>query len=175
MNEKDKSVMRKFIDRRAGVKVSSSSHLIEMCDILLNSLGRTCGSMNLHDWRMSNIQQLEPGLFNRGGGVRKKKMRMMKAMPSSKVSVESYGWVMSKAFLDSYEWKQVRMMALKRDGAKCLCCGATPASGEVMNADHIKPRKTHPELALDLENIQILCSTCNAGKLNWDTTDWRKK
>ena len=29
------------------------------------------------------------------------------------------------AFLQSYEWRQVRMQVLKRDGAKCACCGAT--------------------------------------------------
>ena len=25
-----------------------------------------------------------------------------------------------------------------------------------------------------LDNLQILCSDCNAGKGNWDQTDWRK-
>ena len=80
---------------------------------------------------------------------------------------------MSDAFLGTYEWRQVRMKALKRDGAKCQCCGATPATGAVMNVDHIKPRKTHPHLALTLENLQVLCHECNHGKGNWDSTNWR--
>jgi hypothetical protein len=76
-------------------------------------------------------------------------------------------------FLASYEWKRVRMQVLKRDGAKCRCCGATPATGAVMNVDHIKPRRDFPEMALDPNNLQVLCGDCNHGKGNWDTTDWR--
>lgn len=81
----------------------------------------------------------------------------------------------SDAFLKSYEWRKVRMQAIKRYGAKCMCCGATPATGAAMNVDHIKPRKHYPQLALDLENLQILCGPCNHGKGNWDETDWRPK
>lgn len=76
-------------------------------------------------------------------------------------------------FLQSYEWRRVRMMALKKYGPKCQCCGATPADGAVMNVDHIKPRKLYPDLALDINNLQILCHECNHGKGNWDMTDWR--
>jgi 5-methylcytosine-specific restriction endonuclease McrA len=81
--------------------------------------------------------------------------------------------VKSDAFLSSYEWRKVRMMALKRYGPKCQCCGATPSDGAVMNVDHIKPRKLFPDLALEVSNLQVLCHECNHGKGNWDTTDWR--
>jgi 5-methylcytosine-specific restriction endonuclease McrA len=77
-------------------------------------------------------------------------------------------------FLMSYEWRCARMIALKRHGAKCQCCGATTATGAVLNVDHIKPRRTHPELALDQNNLQVLCAACNHGKGNWDDTDWRR-
>ena len=66
------------------------------------------------------------------------------------------------------------MEALKKYGARCMCCGATPADGAVMNVDHIKPRKLFPWLALDLTNLQILCGECNHGKGNWNMTDWRQ-
>lgn len=79
------------------------------------------------------------------------------------------------AFLDSYEWRRVRMKVLQRDGRKCACCGATPDDGVKMHVDHIKPRKTHPSLALDMNNLQVLCEVCNHGKGNWDSTDWRRK
>jgi 5-methylcytosine-specific restriction endonuclease McrA len=78
-------------------------------------------------------------------------------------------------FLRTYEWRRVRMVALKKYGAKCQCCGATPATGAVMNVDHIKPRKLFPQLALDVDNLQVLCDECNHGKGNWDMTDWRAK
>jgi 5-methylcytosine-specific restriction endonuclease McrA len=78
-------------------------------------------------------------------------------------------------FLETYAWRKLRMQILLRYGSRCMCCGATPQTGAVMNVDHIKPRLTHPELALDSENLQILCGECNHGKGNWDTTDWRPK
>ena len=82
--------------------------------------------------------------------------------------------VASTAFLSTFEWRKLRMEALKKYGPKCMCCGATPATGAVMNVDHIKPRKDWPSLALEISNLQILCHECNHGKGNWDSTDWRK-
>lgn len=78
-------------------------------------------------------------------------------------------------FLSTYEWRKVRMMALKKHGARCQCCGASAATGAVIHVDHIKPRKLFPQLALDVDNLQVLCHECNHGKGNWDTTDWRPK
>ena len=90
--------------------------------------------------------------------------------PAQKV-VNSF--VKTDDFLSTYEWRKVRMIALKKYGARCQCCGATPATGAVMNVDHIKPRKLFPDLALDVDNLQVLCHECNHGKGNWDQTDWR--
>ena len=81
--------------------------------------------------------------------------------------------VTTTEFLSTYEWRKVRMVALKKYGARCQCCGATPATGAVMHVDHIKPRKLFPALALDVDNLQVLCHECNHGKGNWDQTDWR--
>ena len=81
--------------------------------------------------------------------------------------------VASDSFLTSYEWRRVRMQVLKRDGARCVCCGASPKDGVRMHVDHIKPRRIFPNLALDLNNLQVLCEVCNHGKGNWDMTDWR--
>ena len=77
-------------------------------------------------------------------------------------------------FLRTYEWRRIRMVVLKRDKAICACCNATRESGLRMHVDHIKPRKLFPHLALDVNNLQILCEVCNHGKGNWDMTDWRR-
>jgi len=78
-------------------------------------------------------------------------------------------------FLESYAWRRLRMEVLRKRGARCECCGATPKDGKtVLNVDHIKPRKLFPELALDESNLQVLCAACNHGKGNWDQTDWRE-
>jgi len=82
-------------------------------------------------------------------------------------------FVKTTEFLNSYQWRSARMLALKTHGARCQCCGATKEDGIIINVDHIKPRKTHPELALEQTNLQILCGPCNHGKGNWDATDWR--
>jgi len=77
------------------------------------------------------------------------------------------------AFLQSVEWRRVRMLVLERDGARCACCGRTASDGLVINVDHIKPRKRYPQLALDPKNLQVLCDECNHGKGNRFQTDWR--
>ncbi len=82
-------------------------------------------------------------------------------------------FVATDAFLQTYEWRKLRMEALKKYTPRCMCCGATPATGAVMNVDHIKPRRLFPSLAMDINNLQILCHDCNHGKGNWDQTDWR--
>lgn len=79
----------------------------------------------------------------------------------------------SKEFLQTYEWRKVRMEALKKYGARCAACGSTAMDGVRLHVDHIKPRALYPALALTLENLQILCEECNHGKGNWDITDWR--
>jgi 5-methylcytosine-specific restriction endonuclease McrA len=107
---------------------------------------------------------------------RKKKQRaerMAQKPAATKPIVVGGADVTSDAFLSTFEWRKVRMEALKKYGPRCQCCGATPATGAVMNVDHIKPRKKWPNLALDVNNLQILCHDCNHGKGNWDQTDWR--
>lgn len=81
--------------------------------------------------------------------------------------------VSSDAFLQTYEWRRLRMEAIKKHGRACQCCGALPSPGKPINVDHIKPRRLYPELALSLDNLQVLCHECNHGKGNWDMTDWR--
>ena len=102
----------------------------------------------------------------------KKKKPKIRTYRSSGSSSKSF--VASDEFLSSYQWRKLRMEALKKYGPKCMCCGATPQTGAVMNVDHIKPRKLWPSLALDINNLQILCHECNHGKGNWDQTDWRQ-
>jgi hypothetical protein len=101
--------------------------------------------------------------------------KILRAIESFKASneVANAEFLASREFLDTYEWKKLRMEAIKLHGNTCQCCGAGPATGAVINVDHIKPRRYFPELALDLTNLQILCGDCNHGKGNWDSTDWR--
>jgi hypothetical protein len=81
----------------------------------------------------------------------------------------------SDEFLQSKSWKRIRIEAFNKYGNYCSCCGAKPSDGVRLNVDHIKPRKLFPELALNLDNLQILCSDCNSGKGNWNMTNFKLK
>jgi len=76
-------------------------------------------------------------------------------------------------FYQSDEWKRLRYAVFDRYGNRCMCCGKTPWHSVVMHVDHIKPRSKYPELALEIENLQVLCEDCNLGKSNLFETDWR--
>jgi 5-methylcytosine-specific restriction endonuclease McrA len=74
-------------------------------------------------------------------------------------------------FYKSPEWKELRYEKL-REVQYCECCGKVKGDelegGEKvkLTVDHIKPRSKHPELALELSNLQVLCQSCNEGKSN---------
>ena len=76
-------------------------------------------------------------------------------------------------FYKSRDWQELRYKVLRHYGRKCMCCGATPAMGAVMHVDHIVPISKAPDLALQFDNLQVLCEECNLGKSNTDQTDFR--
>jgi 5-methylcytosine-specific restriction endonuclease McrA len=78
-----------------------------------------------------------------------------------------------KQFYSSQKWKEIRYIALQQSGGKCTLCGASSKDGVQLHVDHIIPRSIAPKKRFDLDNLQILCSDCNLGKSNYDTTDWR--
>ena len=80
----------------------------------------------------------------------------------------------SAQFLRSREWLELRYKALLRCGKQCMCCGARPMPSNPLQVDHIKPRSKFPELAMDINNLQVLCMQCNFGKGAWDKTDHRR-
>lgn len=75
-------------------------------------------------------------------------------------------------FYESREWRELRYKALVKHGRTCQACGSHKPP---MHVDHIKPRSKFPSLALDINNLQVLCVDCNLGKSNKDETDWRPR
>lgn len=57
---------------------------------------------------------------------------------------------------------KLRFSILKRDNFACRACGNTAASGSMLHIDHIEPIARGGRTVAD--NLQTLCSTCNAGK-----------
>ena len=81
----------------------------------------------------------------------------------------------SDDFLKTYEWRRVRVQVLDRDGRICASCYTRGSADSPLHVDHIKPRRLFPHLALDLDNLQVLCDACNHGKGNWNWGDYRPK
>lgn len=81
-----------------------------------------------------------------------------------------------ETFYDSWAWKDLRYQALKKYGRRCMNCGQQPNKDNkvIIHVDHIKPIRIYPELALDINNLQVLCGDCNQGKGYWDETDFRE-
>lgn len=75
-------------------------------------------------------------------------------------------------FYSSREWRHLRYEVLSEKGNSCQCCGATPKDGARIHVDHIKPRSIYPEIALDKDNLQVLCDDCNIGKSNIKEDRW---
>jgi len=64
----------------------------------------------------------------------------------------------------------VRYQALMRSAGRCVLCGATKEE-TTLHVDHILPRSRGGKNTID--NLQVLCATCNEAKSNRDTTDLR--
>lgn len=80
----------------------------------------------------------------------------------------------SRTFYQSPEWRFLRIQALSKRSS-CEACGASPATGAVLHVDHILPRSIYPQFALSLNNLQILCESCNMGKGNVVTTNFKRR
>lgn len=70
-------------------------------------------------------------------------------------------------FYTSPEWRKARGIVRKRANYKCSRCGVQcrrhkGEAGPMPHVDHIKPRKTHPDLALELYNLRVLCAPCHS-------------
>ena len=85
----------------------------------------------------------------------------------------------SKRITSTRRWQTLRMAVLERDEWACVECGAQKR----LEVDHIHPVKTHPQLAYEPGNCQVLCGSCHTRKtriecgipaLSEDRQAWRK-
>jgi len=57
-------------------------------------------------------------------------------------------------------WRALRLRALRRDGWRCVRCGARHR----LEVDHVVPREERPDLAWSVDNLQALCAGCHIDK-----------
>ena len=67
----------------------------------------------------------------------------------------------SRPVLKSKRWQVLRHFVLERDGWACVDCGTRKGRLEI---DHIKPVRTHPDLAFDPANCAVRCPACHTRK-----------
>jgi len=58
-------------------------------------------------------------------------------------------------------WPALRRAALRRDGYRCVWCGADVSGWKAARVDHIVPVRVDPSRMLDLTNLRTLCPTCD--------------
>ena len=106
---------------------------------------------------------------------RRKLRKKLKRFNTTINGKKQYIGIKSDKFYDSRDWLELRYDVLRKYGRRCMCCGATPKDGISIHVYHIKPRAKYPNLALDFNNLQVLCELCNKGKRHRDNTDFRDK
>ncbi len=71
-------------------------------------------------------------------------------------------------FYKTGAWQTARARCLRRDGYKCVNCGASVRGRGQARVDHILPRKKFPDLALHLPNLRTLCVACDNARHTHD-------
>ncbi|MCX6010272.1 MAG: HNH endonuclease signature motif containing protein [Chloroflexi bacterium] len=70
----------------------------------------------------------------------------------------------AEQFYSSPEWNMLRRQVIKQKGSVCAECGRRIKQTGDITVDHIKPRSKYPDLALKIENLRVLCRSCNSRK-----------
>jgi 5-methylcytosine-specific restriction endonuclease McrA len=60
---------------------------------------------------------------------------------------------------DSRQWRALRKQILARDGYVCSYCGQ-----DADTVDHVLSIKSHPDQAMNPENLKSACKKCNSMK-----------
>lgn len=126
--------------------------------------------MNDWSWNDKESGTIEKKAFHKK--VKLTKADRKKRKRDKKKHLKNYS--SNDGFYSSKEWRKLRYQVLRKYSAECMCCGRSKKEHNiVIHVDHIKPRSKYPHLALDFQNLQLLCEDCNLGKSNIDETDWR--
>lgn len=70
-----------------------------------------------------------------------------------------------KLIRGSFEYKLWRIAVFERDKYTCVWCGDN--KGGNLNADHIKPFASYPELRFAIDNGRTLCVKCHMTTSTW--------
>ena len=77
----------------------------------------------------------------------------------------------AEQFYSSPEWYLVRKQVIQENGKICAECHRKISRNDDVTVDHIKPRIRYPDLALTMNNLRVLCRSCNSRKGDREFTD----
>lgn len=72
-----------------------------------------------------------------------------------------FGDLNRRNFYVSFVWKRLSLEVKRAAGWRCQECHQGPKDGYGLEAHHIKSLWEYPELALDPNNIEVLCPDCH--------------
>lgn len=78
----------------------------------------------------------------------------------------------AELFYSSPEWDLIRRQVIKQKGSICAECGHRIIKNNDITVDHIKPRSKYPDSALRLDNLRVLCRSCNSKKGDRDLEEY---
>ena len=74
----------------------------------------------------------------------------------------------TRQFYSSPEWNLIRKQIIKESGRVCSECKKRIRESNDVTVDHILPRSKYPSLALEKNNLCVLCRSCNSRKSDRD-------
>jgi len=77
----------------------------------------------------------------------------------------------TRQFYSSPEWNLLRDQVIREEGHLCSECGELIQYKEDITVDHIRSRSKYPDLALERQNLRVLCRSCNSKKGAKDLLD----
>lgn len=73
-------------------------------------------------------------------------------------------------FYQTKQWAKIRARVKarwKRQGLPCAFCKAPIDWDARPVVDHVLSKNSHPHLAHSIENMQVVCHSCNSKKAKW--------
>lgn len=86
-------------------------------------------------------------------------IRLTELAEARKIAIEE-----ALRFYSSPEWIMIRKQVIEEEGRVCAECGKQIKNDIDITVDHKRPRSKYPDLALNRENLCVLCRTCNSKK-----------
>jgi 5-methylcytosine-specific restriction endonuclease McrA len=124
-------------------------------------------------WRNSNTPKTKAqiemirriGLAKKG---KKDKLQTRLKKRDNNLGSKSHFWKggltgKNRLLRNSFESKEWRKQVYERDNYTCQICGIRSGKGikVLLEADHIKPWFSHPELRFEISNGRTLCKSCH--------------